>query len=157
MEGRGKLGIFQKAYQTSLIRLRGCGNGNAVKHGGKVGIAANPPTELVTASSYGTQSKASYLARWAIPLFQHVAKWEAVQFLLGYGFQVFTADLLSINQSIQGALTWLIGYFEPFGLNRLIDGLEFSDWLKLDWLIALMIAVLIYVKLRPSSPVSPVE
>ena len=62
-------------------------------------------------------------------------------------------DLLSINQSIQGARTWLIGYFEPFGLNWLIDGLESLDWLKL----ALMIAVLIYVKLRPSSPVSPVE
>ena len=49
---------------------------------------------------------------------------------------------LAINQSIQGAVTWLI------------DGLESSDWLKLDWLIALMIAVLIYVKLRPSSPMS---
>ena len=52
----------------------------------------------------------------------------------------------SINQSIQGPLTWLIGCFEAFGLNWLIDRLESSDWLKLD-----CIAVQIYIKIRPKS------
>ena len=48
---------------------------------------------------------------------------------------VYQSDLLSTNQSTQGPLTWLIGYFGLFGLN-LIGRLESSGWLKLDWLIA---------------------